>query len=210
MKMKKTTILTLSFISIMIAGTLVFLYLGEKHKDVESLSEEEELLEILQGADEGKNDESRMEENKEKPINIIIDVKGEVNQPGVYRLTEDKRVIDAIDKAGGMTEKANPNQVNFAEKIRDEMVIYVPSEDEEMEAPIVTAGGVTNGDDKVRINYASENELETLPGIGPAKAEAIISYREENGLFTTGEELTNVSGIGEKSWEKLKDLITVD
>lgn len=140
---------------------------------------------------------------------IVIDVKGAVNRPGVYEIDEGSRVIDVIELAGGVLQNADVNQVNFAELLKDEMVVYVPTIGEDV---AVIQGGTVAGsthDEKIRINYATSEELQKLSGIGPAKAEAIIRYREENGPFQVEEDLLNVSGIGQKSFEKIKDEITV-
>lgn len=141
---------------------------------------------------------------------IIVDVKGAVALPGVYEMNEGERIIDAINMAGGMLEGANSNQINFAAILSDEMVVYVPligDEDVINEIVSISIGGSSQG--KIRINHATSAELEQLNGIGPSKAAAIISYREQNGAFKTEEDLLNVSGIGAKSFEKIKDEITV-
>lgn len=134
---------------------------------------------------------------------IIIDIKGEVKKPGVYEVDKDLRVNDVILLAGGLTDQADEFAINLAQKLQDEMVIHVPKIGEETEGSIA----VTNG--KIKINYATQEEIETLNGIGPAKAQAIIQYREENGFFNTIEDLLNVSGIGEKTLENIKDDIQV-
>ncbi|TSB46786.1 helix-hairpin-helix domain-containing protein [Alkalicoccobacillus porphyridii] len=145
---------------------------------------------------------------------IVVDVKGAVQMPGVYTLEVGSRIDDAIRAAGGLTEKADSNQINFAMLLHDEMLIYAPEEGDESHASINMTNQLDSGlgsaqQSLVNINTATENELTTLNGIGPSKAASIISYREENGSFQTIEELTNVSGIGDKSFEKLKDEITV-
>lgn len=151
-------------------------------------------------------------DNEDVPSQIVIDVKGAVKQPGVYTMMSGERVIDAIEKAGGLLPDAEENQINLAGLLKDEMVIYVPHEGEEMtELAIQSNGGFSSEDNgKVRINHASAEELQQLQGIGPSKASAIIGYREEHGPFQTVEELTQVSGIGEKTLENIKDQITVD
>ncbi|MEG0385821.1 MAG: helix-hairpin-helix domain-containing protein [Solibacillus sp.] len=154
---------------------------------------------------------------------FIIDVKGAVAYPGVYTLTEDKRIIDAIKMAGGYTEQANPTLINHAQKLQDEMVIYIPKVGEEMNESIgqliqipqaspngVSASPNSSGNSgKININQATESELTTLPGIGPSKAAAILQHRTEVGTFQKIEDLKNVSGIGEKTYDQLKDLIEI-
>ncbi|WP_239421754.1 helix-hairpin-helix domain-containing protein [Bacillus sp. CGMCC 1.16541] len=148
------------------------------------------------------------------PSTIIVDVKGAVKVPGVYELEAESRVQDVIMSAGGLLESADSKQINFAMKLQDEMVVYVPIEGEVTDTPVLTTNVVeshSNDQSKlININTATEQELQTLNGIGPSKAASIVSYREENGLFKSIEELTNVSGIGEKSFEQLKDQVTVN
>lgn len=152
---------------------------------------------------------------------VMVDVKGAVKQPGVYKLPTESRVIDAITLAGGYLEVADARLINHAQKIVDEMVIYVPMKGELLEEQVmenlvtVPASGSNHSENspsnegKVNINTADEATLMTLPGIGPSKAQAILIYRQENGQFKVVEDLKAVSGIGDKTFEKLVDLITV-
>ncbi|ALC81690.1 MULTISPECIES: helix-hairpin-helix domain-containing protein [Bacillus] len=153
----------------------------------------------------------------EQPQSIVIDVKGAVKKPGVYDMQSGDRVHHVIQKAGGVLDGADQNQLNLALLLQDGMVIYVPKKGEEGAASGAAPEGQSNvesteqnGSAKtVNINTATSEELQTLPGIGPSRAETIIAYREENGGFKTIEDMMNVSGIGEKSFEKLKPSITV-
>lgn len=144
---------------------------------------------------------------------LIVDIKGEVEKPGVYEMNHDARVADVVTIAGGFTTNADEKQINLAQKVIDEMVIIVPKEGEQLTnvlSPI--SNGPANGSndsEKVRINSATKDEIETLNGIGPKKAQAIIDYREENGPFQTVEDLTNVSGIGEKTVENIRDSVII-
>ncbi|MDN4495310.1 helix-hairpin-helix domain-containing protein [Ureibacillus aquaedulcis] len=157
-------------------------------------------------------------EPKEEPIieKIMVDVKGAVKSPGVYEVTTADRVIDAIERAGGYTAEAQSMAVNHAQKLQDEMVIYIPVTGEEIGQNLIN-GQVTSSpatsteslDDKVDLNSADEAALTTLPGIGPSKAQAIIAYREESGPYQTIDDLKNVSGIGDKTFDKLKEMIMV-
>ena len=151
-----------------------------------------------------------------QPQSIVVDVKGAVQHPGVYPFTTENRIIDAIQAAGGYSEKADTRFINHAQKLSDELVIYVPVIGEGIEQPatVVMSGGTTSTassgqEETVNINSATEAELTTLPGIGPSKAAAIIAYREENGQFASVEDLKNVSGIGDKTFEQLQQLIAV-
>lgn len=136
---------------------------------------------------------------------VMIDLKGEVKRPGVYELPQNARVKDAIEEAGGFTVEADEWSVNLAQKVMDEMVIFVPKKMDGMDAESLS----TSMEGKVRINYATQEEIETLNGIGPKKAQAIIQFREENGFFQTIDDLLQVQGIGEKTLEKIKDQIQI-
>ncbi|MGG0477149.1 helix-hairpin-helix domain-containing protein [Priestia megaterium] len=144
---------------------------------------------------------------------VMVDIKGAVQKPGVYQLPKDARVKDALAQAGGATKEADLRQLNLASKLQDEMAVYIPAAGEEIppSSPVssISSSGTSNDQPLVNINTANTDELQTLNGIGPSKASAIISYREENGLFQTVEDLGQVSGIGEKSLEKIKAQITV-
>ena len=138
---------------------------------------------------------------------LIVDIKGEVNYPGIYEVDESYRVHDVVLLAGGLTQFAQTNSVNFAQKVRDEMVIYIPNQNEEINGILEEDKTNITQNSKVSINKGSLAELQTLPGIGSVKAQAIISYREEIGLFAQIEELINVNGIGSKTLENLRDFI---
>lgn len=158
---------------------------------------------------EDQKTEENVREN-EVSKTIVIDIKGAVKKPGVYTMKEGERVVDAIEKAGGLLKEADQNQLNLASLLKDEMIIYVPKKGEQQEKRLQANGLLQEDDGKIRINSASVEELQKLKGIGPAKAEAIVSYREENGPFQTVEDLLEVSGIGEKTLETIKDDIVVD
>lgn len=144
-----------------------------------------------------------------------VDVKGAVKRAGMYRITQGMRLMDAIDLAGGFTEEADQNQINFSKLLTDQEIIYVPKIGEEIpainQANPNDDGSSSSGSDtaKININTADATELQQLSGIGEKKAADIIKYREENGSFQMVEDLTKVSGIGEKTLENLKDSITI-
>jgi competence protein ComEA len=172
---------------------------------VQVVQEEKQVWE--QSIQEEENNDEIKEVNI-APTILFVDIKGEVNAPGVYEVDELSRVKDVIMLAGGFTSQAEPNGVNLAQKITDEMVIYVPAKGEDITG---LTSQITSSSEKrvVNINDASKDELETLPGVGPSKADAIITFREENGLFKSVDELEQVPGIGEKSLEKLRDYISI-
>lgn len=140
-------------------------------------------------------------------IVVFVEVKGAVKKPGVYELSEGDRVLNAIEVAGGYLASSNSKHINHAQRVEDEMVIYVPEDGEVVEeAPLTTSSSQSSS---VNINNADATVLSTLPGIGAAKAEAIISYREQSGAFKEKQDLMKVSGIGQKTYEKLEALISV-
>jgi competence protein ComEA len=146
-----------------------------------------------------------------KPIKIKVYVTGEVKHPDVYELDTDSIVKDAIEKAGGTTEKADLIAINLAKRLSDGEQVIVPSKEQTAvngtgNAQISGSNSAKSG--KININTASKEELMNLPGIGDVKAQAIIDYRTKNGPFKDIHEIVNVSGIGEKTFEKIKDLIT--
>ncbi|WP_349305477.1 helix-hairpin-helix domain-containing protein [Bacillus sp. FJAT-50079] len=145
----------------------------------------------------------------EEDTRVFVDVKGAVNRPGIYEAGAEDRVFAMIELAGGFLADADENQVNLAQKVYDEMVLYIPKIGESLEELEIIEEGSVEESGKININKADAAELETLPGIGPAKAAAIIQYREEHGPFQGIEEMQNISGIGAKTFEKFKDLIKV-
>ena len=173
------------------------------------------------------------DESKE---NYFVDIKGQVLNPGVYKIYENTRVIDVINMAGGLLDDSDTSKINLAKKIKDEMVIIIYSKDEinknnikEVnidysfndalinDKDIITNdnkvskdsnNSLKNNNDLVNINTCTKEDLLTLSGIGESKADAIISYREENGSFKTIEDILNVSGIGNSIYEKIKNYIT--
>ncbi|SFJ19030.1 competence protein ComEA [Halobacillus dabanensis] len=135
---------------------------------------------------------------------VKVDIKGEVQKPGVYTLSSDKRVDDAIKEAGGMKDSADNSSVNLAQKLQDEMVIHVTAIQEGGQVEIASTSEAI-----ISINTATLSDIESLKGIGPSKAAAIIAYREENGPFSSIEELVEVPGIGEKTLENIKETIRI-
>lgn len=153
--------------------------------------------------------ESELAEEEPQVTFILVDVKGAVKNPGVYEANEGDRVNDIIQKAGGILNNGEKNAVNLAMKVSDEMIIYVPYLGEEGEV-VNDQASLSANEGLVNINKASETELLQLPGVGPSKAAAIIEYREQNGGFSTKEDLKKISGIGEKTYEKLEPFLTIN
>ena len=139
---------------------------------------------------------------------IFVDIKGAVKNPGVYQMKSGDRVKDALDAAGGLTDEADSQKVNLAQRVEDQMVIVVPKVGEEAtEIPAGVTSKEAAKDGKVNINTATVEELKTLKGVGEKKAEAIIEYRKKNGSFKTKEDLMKVRGIGKKLFESFQERI---
>ena len=141
-------------------------------------------------------------QTEERETHIYVFVCGAVVRPGVYELEEGSRVFEAIEAAGGFTKEASKNMVNQAEILKDEMKVYVPTQ-KEVEVQNETDSG------KININTAAKSELMELPGVGEAKADQIIQYREAHGSFRQIEDIMSISGIKEGLFEKIKEYITV-
>lgn len=156
-------------------------------------------------------EDNEKEVRKEK---ILVHVAGEVLNSGVYELESGARVIDALMAAGGATSLANLDLINLAAPISDGEKIYIPSVIEKIK-PLNQGSSYTSsaysggGSGKININTADTTELQKLSGIGPGKAKSIIDYRNKNGPFRSVDDLLNVSGIGEKTLEKIRDEIVV-
>lgn len=142
---------------------------------------------------------------------IFADIKGAVVYPGLYRAEEGERIQDIVMRAGGFQEDAAVDRVNLAQKVIDEMVIYIPKigEDSDFDLKTSIASSSQSEQGKINLNTADASRLETLPGIGPAKAKAILEYREQVGAFKAIDDIKNISGIGNGTFEKLKEHITV-
>ncbi|GAA0859532.1 MULTISPECIES: helix-hairpin-helix domain-containing protein [Clostridium] len=163
---------------------------------------------------EKSKDKDGKEEIPLKDKKIAVDIKGEVKKPGVYYVNDGSIILDLINEAGGTTNKANLDSINRAQKLKENECIVIPNIDDVNNDVMVATKGLTNNsskkeDDKVNINTADVNELNKLNGVGPSKANAIIKYREENGSFKSIEDIKNVSGFGEATFEKIKDSISI-
>ena len=156
------------------------------------------------------------QQTTENDSKIFVHVAGEVKNPGMVELQADERVATAIEKAGGATENAQLDSINLAKKCEDGEQISVPSKVAAESAGGASAetgtsetGSSSSNNGKVNINTADAAGLQQISGIGPSKAQKIIAYREQNGKFKSIEDLTNVSGIGEKTLASIKDQICV-
>ncbi len=213
---KQIIIISLIIIILGISGYFIYI----------NIPEQEESEELIITKKEEKKEEPK-EEKKYK-----VDIKGQINNPGIYEVNISSRVIDVINLAGGLTVNADTSVINLSKKVIDEMVIIVYSKEEvsdfkktkELEQQVqeqciqkdenslkndACISNDKTTSTKVNINTATKEELMTLPGIGASKAEDIINYRTKNGLFKKLEDLKNISGIGDNVYNNLKENITI-
>ncbi|WP_347939934.1 helix-hairpin-helix domain-containing protein [Peribacillus simplex] len=204
---RKLTIITVA-VAFVAAGIYFFL------QQVEDPADTEDIFSVTAKESEHKQSD---DETPAEPEIIKVDVKGAVKSPGIFTAQAGDRVIDLISAAGSFTDKADKDKVNFAQIVEDQMVIYVPEIGEKDEGKLeniqvgstgdVVSGGTSGG--LVNLNKATQEDLETLTGIGPSKANAILEYRETVGKFKEVDDLKKVTGIGDKTFERLRDSISV-
>ena len=171
--------------------------LNDQNTDISSSS-----YEMESGADQ--------DINSKEETDIFVYVCGKVNFPGVYKLEEGSRVYEAIEAAGGALEEADLDSVNQAELLTDGKQIKIYSKEEISQGTAVNNESSLNvSSGKVNINTADKNLLMTLPGIGESRAGDIIRYRDEHGLFSSIDDIKNISGIKDKMFEKIKDYLEI-
>ena len=200
----------IAIILITIIGIGIYCYTNA----IENTSEEEieNVLEVAQT--------NTTKETEEK--NIFVHIAGCVQKEGMLELSSNSRIADAIEKAGGLTQEADLSDINLAYLLEDGMKIYIPNQNERQEnnektknipkeenTPSMQIQDTNTKQDVININTATQEELDTLPGIGPATAAKIIAYRKEKGKFNNKEEIKEVSGIGEAKYEKIKEYISI-
>ena len=218
---KKKTMISIILIIILIISFIIYLIMNNSEDN--ALNWEEDI--IMQNTQNEENRKNKIGEStneiEEEEI-IVVHITGEVKKEGILYLAKGARIADAIKEAGGETDEADLSQVNLAYKLQDGQKIYIPNKNEKVSMYITdnggnniieesnnTQNGEKGGSKKVNINTASQSELDSLPGIGPALAQNIIDYREENGGFKSIEELQNVKGIGDAKYDDIKDNVTI-
>lgn len=222
--------LILSIIGMFVIAGLSFVYIRNTNKELK----ESEVYDLE--VEEKKTNNLDIEEAIKY---ITVDIKGEVKSPGVYKIEEGKRVVDAINASGGLTKKAVTKYINLSKVLKDEDVIIINNiselekiEDKKnieeikinnksnisvKESDVITNDksdivkeNDSNKNTIVNINTCTLEELLSINGIGESKAKSIIEYRENVGLFTSKEDIMKVSGIGESLYDKIKDYITTE
>lgn len=239
LKNKKIVVIAICIIILIGIGAYLYLSNNqyENFNSIKTLEEMENGMQKNQIDKENQNNmNENVSENLENTNNneiqeetkIAIHITGEVKKKGILYLDKGARIVDAIEAAGGATKNASLDQVNLAYILEDGQKIYIPNKNEKIEtgAYIITNSGqnvlIEEGKEsttteknakgvsgKVNINTANQTELETLQGIGPALAQRIIEYRQENGKFQTIEDIQNVKGIGDSKYSNIKDDICI-
>ncbi|MCM1990747.1 helix-hairpin-helix domain-containing protein [Oceanirhabdus seepicola] len=212
-------------------GVIRYLLIKEQSPRVEALKRDKYFMEEYKPEkDILKDNKSKEGESREVNLTVVnnkgnikkitVDIEGAVKKPGVYTVDEDLRLDNLIKTAGGLKEIAETKGLNKAMKLQDEGYYYIFSigEEDNGEIAVYNSEGSYStteesashsGDRKININTASIERLQLIPGIGEVKAVSIVEYREKNGGFKSVEELKNISGIGEKTFEKLRDYIDI-
>ena len=219
--LKNKKIIGLAIITIIIFIVSIFLY---KQKSSNAFKEEymteifeEESNDNMEYTETLEEDTTIINEDSIDRNKIIVEIKGEVAKPDVYQLEEGSSSKNLSDTAGGGTEEADLSRINRAEELLNHELIIIGNINDETESSVVqnnsTYSSNGNNSDKgstlININTADLEQLKGITGIGNIKAQSIIDYREANGGFKSLEELKNVDGIGDKTFEKIKEQITL-
>lgn len=211
---KREQIVILILVIIVISITFYGFYRNNRRAN--NIDEKNKEVEIEEFTEEENENENKDENEDEGPEYIMVHISGQVLKPGLVELKNGSRVIDAVNSAGGLKEKADLDRVNLAKKLVDEEKIYIAEigEENDLVEDINNSNESSqenseNGNNKTNINIGTKEELMGLPGIGEVLATRIVEYRESN-KFKTIEDIKNVSGIGDKKFESIENLIIVN
>ncbi len=231
MKLKEKIIGALSILILsiifLVAGYIINHNKEEEYKEV--FLDEQQYVQSQNSKSNGENEntenkDSNKDSNKKDSENqenindnkIVVDIKGAVKAPKEYELKAGSRVRDLIEIAGGLTPEADEEKIYFSKILEDEQCIKIYKIGEEVldseievEEQQEKGTGAVDSKGKININKATVDELMTIPGIGQVKAQSIVDYRNENGKFNSVDELTNITGIGVKTLEKLRDKVDI-
>jgi competence protein ComEA len=222
----------LILLGVIVVAIITYLGYSMQSKNANNIMpyDESELKKSDEEANDGKvskEEQGTSNQDEKEASSIFIDISGAVKNPGVYELNEGARLNDAIEASGGLTEDANlvyiAKNLNKASVLNDEDKIYIPFEKDDLSLiennttvnstltstiNAKASNGVVSINAKININTATKEQLTTLKGIGDSYAQRIIDYRQEK-KFTKIEDIKNIKGIGEKTFENIKDKITV-
>ncbi|OEK70361.1 transporter [Staphylococcus equorum] len=226
-KYKAVAIAILIFVVILITWLLQSTFTNEDNHNIVNSNDDITTATQTQLESNAKHMKNSNEQPKQiKTEDIFVDVKGAVKHPDIYKMKSSDRIKQLLDRAI-VTDDADLSKINLAEKLVDQKLIYIPKKEETINSNQQTTENINNSinrstnsnstkvidnstnKEKININSATEEELLTVPGIGPSKAKSIIEYREQNGAFESIEQLTEVKGIGAKTLEKLGSYFTI-
>lgn len=188
-EIEKKTVIKVILIVILLIGSLAIRSSANSNKHIEK---------------EVSKSNSEMDEKVEE--NVVIDISGEVKNPGIYKMKGRVRLYEVIEKAGGLKEEANINSINQARYVNDGEKILIPSMKNLDNKESITDN--SSSDNLININFATKEELMKLPGVGDVTANRIIEYREKSS-FTKKEDIKNVNGIGEATYKKIESMISI-
>lgn len=198
---------------------IVALLLVVGYQYYDSHNEDDDAKEFLKINTSGVTDKNKalesgssdlaIERASEEKEEIMVHISGAVNKPGILRLDSNKRVVDALDLAGGARDDADLDKINLAAKLHDEEKIYIPKIGEVQGniSSLASSPSSSASSSKININSADLNELTKIPGVGEKTAQKILDYRANNS-FSSIEDIKNVPGIGDKKFESMKDYIS--
>ena len=212
----KKKIISIALVIALIIGFIIYMVINNQNDNEINFEELVANQNNEENEQAGKDSENNTQEETKKEI--VVHITGEVKKEGVVYLEEGSRVVDAIKNAGGETKEADWSQVHWAYVLQDGQKIYIPNKNEKISAYTsenmgdnIEQNNTTTKKEgaKVNINTAGVEELDQLPGIGPAIAQRIIDYRNEHGEFKKVEDIQEVKGIGDAKFSEIKDSITV-
>ncbi len=205
--MKRKDIIIIITISIILSLGMIIFHSTKSYNILLDKNENTKISEKIKAEDNDaviEQDSAAVKNEK-----VVVYISGEVVNPQVIEMKDGDRLIDAVEKCGGMTENADKNAVNLALLLKDEDHYVIPKIGENLQLNTSSNNKSLQNNNLVNINTADKTILISLPSIGEKTAEKIIQYRETNGNFKSIDDIKNINGIGEKKFEQIKDLITV-
>lgn len=205
--MKRKDIIIIITISIILSLGMIIFHSTKSYNILLDKNENTKISEKIKAEDNDaviEQDSAAVKNEK-----VVVYISGEVVNPQVIEMKDGDRLIDAVEKCGGMTENADKNAVNLALLLKDEDHYVIPKIGENLQLNTSSNNKSSQNNNLVNINTADKTTLISLPSIGEKTAEKIIQYRETNGNFKSIDDIKNINGIGEKKFEQIKDLITV-